>query len=40
MLRIRAFSRPGTALSRAIGPVGRVAQGVMTRRYLAAAARS
>lgn len=39
VVRIRAFSRPGTALSRAIGPLGRVAQQVMTDRYLAAAAR-
>ena len=39
VLRIRAFSAPGTALSRALGPLGRVAQTVMTRRYLAAAGR-
>lgn len=38
-VRIRAFSRPGTRLSRAVGPVGRVAQRLMTTRYLAAAAR-
>lgn len=40
VVRIRAFSRPGTALSRAFGPLGRVAQKVMTDRYLGAAARS
>lgn len=39
VVRIRAFSVPGSALSRAIGPAGRVAQKVMTERYLRAAAR-
>lgn len=33
---ITAFSRPGTALARAVGPAGRVAQRLMTRRYLGA----
>jgi uncharacterized protein (UPF0548 family) len=33
---IRAFSRPATALARLAGPVGRVAQVAMTRRYLRA----
>lgn len=33
---VRAFSRPGSALAKAGGPVGRALQGVMARRYLAA----
>lgn len=37
---IRAFSRPGRWFTRLGAPVGRIAQRVMTRRYLAAAARS
>lgn len=36
---IVAFSRPGTWLTRLIGPAGRVLQRVMTARYLAALAR-
>ncbi|GGF46469.1 hypothetical protein GCM10011519_20550 [Marmoricola endophyticus] len=37
--RIAAFSRPGTRLAGAVGPLGRGAQSVVTRRYLAALAR-
>lgn len=37
---IRAFSRPGRWFTRIGGPVARLAQRLMTRRYLAAAARS
>lgn len=33
-LVIRAFSRPGRWFTRLAGPVGRIAQRVMTRRYL------
>jgi len=36
-LVIRAFSRPGRWFTRVAGPVGRLAQRVMTRRYLDAA---
>lgn len=35
-LFITAFSNPGTWRTKAIGPVGRVLQRMMTRRYLAA----
>lgn len=38
-LVVRAFSRPGTLLSRLAGPVGRGAQSLMTRRYLRALTR-
>ncbi|MEV6495312.1 DUF1990 domain-containing protein, partial [Actinoplanes sp. NPDC051633] len=31
---IRAFSRPGTLLTRAAGPLGRLAQSYYTTRYL------
>ncbi|NIL65051.1 DUF1990 domain-containing protein [Salinispora arenicola] len=33
---VRAFSRPGSLIARIAGPVGRLAQDVMTRRYLGA----
>jgi uncharacterized protein (UPF0548 family) len=33
VLVIRAFSSPGSALARAIGPAGRLAQRMITRRY-------
>lgn len=36
VLRVRAFSRPATLLSRAAGPLGRVGQRVITRGYLRA----
>lgn len=36
---ITAFSRPATPLMRAVGPLGRGAQGVITRRYLATVGR-
>lgn len=39
-LVIRAFSRPGRWFTRAAGPVGRLAQRVMTRRYLDSASRA
>lgn len=32
--RIAAFSRPGDVVTRSIGPIGRVVQRAMTRRYL------
>ncbi|MCW2749740.1 MAG: hypothetical protein JWR83_850 [Aeromicrobium sp.] len=35
-ISITAFSNPGTWRTKAIGPVGRILQRVMTRRYLAA----
>jgi uncharacterized protein (UPF0548 family) len=35
-LAVTAFSRPGSALTRIAGPVARVAQRVMARRYVAA----
>lgn len=35
-LRVRAFSRPATLLSRAAGPLGRVGQRAITARYLRA----
>ncbi|MDR7319930.1 MULTISPECIES: DUF1990 family protein [Catenuloplanes] len=38
-LRIRAFSRPGTLLTRAAGPVNRLAQRYATDRYVAAVRR-
>jgi uncharacterized protein (UPF0548 family) len=33
---IRAFSRPGTLLTRAAGPLGRLAQSYVTTRYISA----
>lgn len=36
LARVVAFSRPGTAAARLAGPLGRVGQQVMARRYLAA----
>jgi len=39
-LVIRAFSRPGRWFTRAAGPLGRLAQRVMTWRYLEAASRA
>lgn len=34
VLEITAFSRPATALTRVVGPVGQAVQRVITRRYL------
>jgi uncharacterized protein (UPF0548 family) len=34
LFTVRAFSRPGTFLARAAGPLGRVAQRLVTGRYL------
>ena len=36
VLTIRAFSRPATRLARAAGPLGRLVQRVITRRYVRA----
>jgi uncharacterized protein (UPF0548 family) len=33
---VRAFTRPGTLLARALGPFGRVAQRLMAGRYISA----
>jgi uncharacterized protein (UPF0548 family) len=34
LFTVRAFTRPGTLLARAIGPVGRVAQRLVAERYV------